>query len=233
MASEETNINVFIKGKRYPFRDFDRERTFFQLYIKVLKGAPCVPDNAVACFKENFPGSKFTTDELLSLLEKHEKRREGRDARNKAKKSRQATSSPTGGQVDEMLRTSTSQCDSEIMNDIVVNGDSEISKSRTSLKTATENDPLPGIPSPLGGTSSSTAPVLRTSGGWAAEPKQIELTAWERELLRRRERAQGERESSIGEEPVPEPQRSNSPSLPSSDITEKRVRTRGPSHSGL
>eukprot|EP01064_Diplonema_japonicum_P000407 TRINITY_DN10284_c0_g2_i1.p1 TRINITY_DN10284_c0_g2~~TRINITY_DN10284_c0_g2_i1.p1 ORF type:complete len:1514 (+),score=347.22 TRINITY_DN10284_c0_g2_i1:183-4724(+) len=86
---EKENLTFVIQNKLFTYQGQTehRERDFFQLFIKALKGTPSNNvTSGIKSFRENLPESVLTDEDLAALYQKHEKRRVDRDNKRKAGK---------------------------------------------------------------------------------------------------------------------------------------------------
>ena len=235
-----------INGKLFSYKGKyeHRERDFFQLYIKALKGAHSA-EPAIISFRENIPDSDLQDEELLQLYYKHERRRAERDAskaqRKEKKKGEKELEMTAEEKVlaavitekrEDIPKQPPPQPPPQTLHPSPRPSISQDQHSAEATPNASPQPPQPPIPeetSPLaleggereggeeeeeeGGNrvalsppppvATTFSPPLPSQGchnemsnsaemnaGWAAGPVSRGNTAWERELLRRRERAE-------------------------------------------
>ena len=249
--SQHPKLTVTINGKTFCYqgKPEHRERDFFQLYVKATKGTPVTKEDAMAVFRANIPDSKLAPEVLEALFLKHSKRRVEKDAGGGASTPLCEPVPQAVGEPAVAVPPPKVQENEEVV--VEVDNDATLlppslaqplpsespAGSLRQLAQAKAFDaaqhPLKAALSDSHGTAESgdSSPKgvrqqlvrgsLDSNAGWAEQPVRKESTAWERELVRRRERVQSQSHSqeSLGAPPPTPPMlhRSHSPSLPTEE----------------
>ncbi|KAJ9439762.1 hypothetical protein DIPPA_18977, partial [Diplonema papillatum] len=98
LPQAKQNLAFTINGKRFDYRGYEdqRERDFFQLYIKTCKG-DVSPEDALRCFRENLPFSGLPDSTLQQHFQRQLRRRTERDKKKStgpARAERRAAGAP-------------------------------------------------------------------------------------------------------------------------------------------
>eukprot|EP01059_Diplonema_ambulator_P000943 TRINITY_DN10735_c0_g1_i1.p1 TRINITY_DN10735_c0_g1~~TRINITY_DN10735_c0_g1_i1.p1 ORF type:complete len:1447 (+),score=221.67 TRINITY_DN10735_c0_g1_i1:257-4597(+) len=159
MSAEKQMITFVIQNKQFTYygKAEHRERDFFQLFIKALKGTP--GNNAVEgirSFRENVPESTLSDEELTALYLKHERRRVERDRKKKVSKK---TETENVEVTDKAQTPPTTPEDACTTPPPVPDRTSRVFLSQTSLGQQSDSK---DAPSPQGGPSTPPLPPAQS-----------------------------------------------------------------------